>query len=44
MSTLQSLVYYEPYFINANHIYDKYIVQHNIFMHKNYTFISTLKN
>ena len=34
---MKSLFYYEPYFINKDHIYDKYKIQHNIFIEKNYT-------
>ncbi|MBL0686828.1 MAG: DUF4105 domain-containing protein [Sulfurospirillum sp.] len=40
---MKSLVYFEPYYINNNHIYDKYILQQNIFIHKNYTLYFNLE-
>jgi hypothetical protein len=35
---MKSLFYYQPYFVNDEQIYYKYVFKHNIFIHKNYTF------
>ena len=40
---MKSLFYYQPYFINKEHIYDKYVIGHNIFIHKNYTLYFNLE-
>lgn len=34
---MKSQFYYQPYFINDEYIYDRYIIKHNIFINKNYT-------
>ena len=40
---MKSLFYYQPYFINKEHIYNKYVIEHNIFIHKNYTLYFNLE-
>ncbi|MCB4762025.1 MAG: DUF4105 domain-containing protein [Sulfurovum sp.] len=40
---MKSLFYYQPYFINDEHIYNKYVIEHNIFIHKNYTLYFNLE-
>jgi len=40
---MKSLFYYQPYFINNEHIYDKYVIEHNIFIHKDYTLYFNLE-
>jgi len=40
---MKSLFYYQPYFINKEHIYDRYVLQHNIFIHKDYTLYFNLE-
>lgn len=40
---MKSLFYYQPYFINKEHLYDRYVLQHNIFIHKNYTLYFNLE-
>lgn len=40
---MKSLFYYQPYFINENYIYSKYILKQNIFINKNYTFYFNLE-
>lgn len=40
---MKSLFYYQPYFINKEHIYDRYVMQHNIFIQKNYTLYFNLE-
>jgi len=34
---MKSFLYYQPYFVNTEHIYNKYVIEHNIFIHENYT-------
>jgi hypothetical protein len=34
---MKSYFYYQPYFINNEFIYNRYIIKHNIFINKNYT-------
>jgi len=40
---MKSLLYYQPYFVNTEHIYNKYVIEHNIFIHKNYTLYFNLE-
>lgn len=40
---MKSLFYYQPYFINKEYIYDRYVLQHNIFIHKDYTLYFNLE-
>ncbi|MCB4750418.1 MAG: hypothetical protein LGB55_03020, partial [Sulfurovum sp.] len=40
---MKSLFYYQPYFINDEHIYNKYVIEYNIFIHKNYTLYFNLE-
>lgn len=35
---MKSLLYYQPFFINDVKVYDKYVLEHNIFLSKNYKF------
>ncbi len=40
---MKSLFYYQPYFINDEHIYNRYVIEHNVFFHKNYTLYFNLE-
>ena len=40
---MKSLLYYQPLFINANKVYDKFVLNHNIFFSKNYKFYFNLE-
>jgi hypothetical protein len=40
---MKSYFYYQPYFINKEHVYDKYMIEHNIFIHKSYTLYFNLE-
>jgi len=33
---MKSLLYYQPLFVNNNKVYDKFVLEHNIFLFKNY--------
>ncbi|MEA2017419.1 MAG: DUF4105 domain-containing protein [Campylobacterota bacterium] len=35
---MKSLLYYQPLFVNDNKVYDKFVLEHNIFLFKNYKF------
>jgi len=33
---MKSLLYYQPLFVNGNKVYDKFVLEHNIFLFKDY--------
>lgn len=40
---MKSLFYYQPYFINKEYVYNKFVFQHNIFIDNNFTFYFNLE-
>ena len=41
---MKSLFYYQPYFINREYLYNKFVFKHNIFINNNFTFYFNLEN
>ncbi|MCB4776008.1 MAG: DUF4105 domain-containing protein [Sulfurovum sp.] len=40
---MKSLIYCQPYFISTKHVYDKFTLEQNIFIHKKYTLYFNLE-
>ncbi len=40
---MKSMFYYQPYFVNSEHIYNKFVFQHNVFIDNNFTFYFNLE-
>jgi len=40
---MKSMFYYQPYFVNREYIYNKFVFQHNVFIDNNFTFYFNLE-